>query len=76
MRFNTVSPGLVDTPLTQSITSNEISLAASKKMHSLGRIGTPKNISNMIRFLLNKENDWITGQNYIVDGGLSFKIGE
>ena len=71
LRFNTISPGLVDTPLTQSITSNEISLAASKKMHPLGRIGTPKNISNMIRFLLNKENDWITGQNYIVDGGLS-----
>ena len=23
------------------------------------------------RFLINKENDWITGQNFIVDGGLS-----
>ena len=71
LRFNTVSPGLVETPLTKSITSSEVSLVASKKLHSLSRIGTPKNISNMIRFLLNKENDWITGQNYVVDGGLS-----
>jgi len=40
-------------------------------MHSLGRIGKPKDITNMISFLVNPENDWITGQNFVVDGGLS-----
>jgi len=71
LRFNTISPGMVETPLTSSITSNEIVRKASEKMHALQRIGKPRDISNMIRFLINPENDWITGQNFIVDGGLS-----
>ena len=71
LRFNTVSPGMVETPLTSSITSNEILRKASEKMHTLQRIGKPKDISNMIKFLINPENNWITGQNFIVDGGLS-----
>ena len=71
LRFNTVSPGMVETPLTSSITSNEIVRKASEKMHTLQRIGKPKDISNMIKFLINPENNWITGQNFIVDGGLS-----
>ena len=66
-----MSPGLVDTPLAAKIISNPIALQASKKMHALGRIGTPKHISNMIMFLVNKENDWITGHNFVIDGGLS-----
>ena len=51
--------------------SNEIIKKASEKMHTLQRIGRPKDISNMIKFLINPENNWITGQNFIVDGGLS-----
>ena len=40
-------------------------------MHALGEIGKPKHISNMISFLIDPENNWITGQNFVVDGGLS-----
>lgn len=71
MRFNSVSPGLVETPLSSKITGNPIARKASEKMHSLGRIGKPKDITNMISFLVNPENNWITGQNFVVDGGLS-----
>tara|TARA_B100000900_G_scaffold105276_1_gene87365 strand:- start:42 stop:740 length:699 start_codon:yes stop_codon:yes gene_type:complete len=71
IRFNSVAPGLVDTPLSSKIVSNPIALKASEKMHALGRIGKPKDISNMIQFLINPQNNWITGQNFVVDGGLS-----
>ena len=71
LRFNTISPGMVETPLTSSITSNDIIRKASEKMHALQRIGKPRDIANMIKFLINPENNWITGQNFIVDGGLS-----
>ena len=71
IRFNSVAPGLVATPLSSKIVSNPIALKASEKMHALGRIGKPKDISNMIQFLINPHNDWITGQNFVVDGGLS-----
>ena len=71
LRVNTVSPGLVDTPLANKITENPIVLKASIKMLALDKIGKPKQISNIIKFLINPENDWVTGQNFIVDGGLS-----
>ena len=71
LRFNTVSPGMVETPLTNNILKNDIVRKASQKMHVLNRIGKPRDVSNMINFLINPENDWITGQNFIVDGGLS-----
>ena len=71
LRVNTVSPGLVDTPLAKKITENPIILKASIKMLALDKIGKPKQISNIIKFLINPENDWVTGQNFIIDGGLS-----
>tara|TARA_B100000575_G_scaffold171217_1_gene137069 strand:+ start:682 stop:1377 length:696 start_codon:yes stop_codon:yes gene_type:complete len=71
LRINTVSPGLVDTPLAKKITENPIILKASIKMLALDKIGKPKQISNIIKYLINPENDWVTGQNFIVDGGLS-----
>ena len=71
IRFNTVSPGLVDTPLAEKITSNELALNASKKMHGLQRIGRPDDIAGIISYLVNPDNNWITGQNFVIDGGLS-----
>ena len=40
-------------------------------MHILKRIGKPSDISNIIQFLINPDNNWITGQTFTVDGGLS-----
>ena len=71
LRFNVVAPGLVDTPLTERIVNNPKALEISKKMHARGRIGSPQDISRMISFLLDPANDWITGQTFRVDGGLS-----
>ena len=71
IRVNTVAPGLVDTPLSSKIVNNQMALNVSKKMHAVGEIGKPKDISNMISFLIDSENNWITGQKFVVDGGLS-----
>ncbi len=69
IRVNCVAPGLVRTPLTTGITSNEIMLKNSAAMHALGRIGEPEEVAAAIRFLL--ESEWVTGQVLGVDGGLS-----
>ena len=61
IRVNCVAPGLIDTPLATRITGNEA---------ALGRIGKPEDIANMIEFLLDPSNSWITGQVFGVDGGL------
>ncbi|MBA2652268.1 MAG: SDR family oxidoreductase [Tatlockia sp.] len=71
LRFNVVAPGMVDSPLTAQLTGNETLYNVSKAMHALGRIGKPEDIAQAILFLLNPQNDWITGQVIAIDGGLS-----
>lgn len=71
VRINCLAPGLVETPLSAKITANEAALKASKAMHPLGRIGTPDNVASSLEWLLNPEQNWITGQVIGVDGGLS-----
>ncbi len=70
LRFNVVSPGLVETDLTQRITRNPASLSYSLGMHPLGRIGHPLDIARAVAFFLDPQNSWITGQVLNVDGGL------
>lgn len=71
VRINAVAPGLVDTPMTQSIFSSEIMHKASVAMHPLNRTGTPDDISSAICWLLDSRQSWMTGQVIHVDGGMS-----
>ncbi len=71
IRVNCVAPGLVQTPLSQSLTANEAARKASVAMHPLGRLGEPGDIASAICWLLSPEQKWVTGQVLHVDGGLS-----
>ena len=70
IRVNCVAPGLVDTPLAARITSNEAAMKASAAMHALGRIGRADDVASGIAWLLDPENNWVTGQILGIDGGL------
>ena len=70
IRCNAVAPGLVDTPLAERITRSERALEHSRKMHPLGRIGTPHDVASAIAWLLSDDSDWVTGQVIGIDGGL------
>ncbi len=71
LRFNVVSPGLVQTPMTENITRSETARKASLDLHPLGRLGEPSDIAAAIAYLLGPESGWVTGQTIGVDGGLS-----
>ena len=70
IRVNCVAPGLTDTPLAARITSNEAALKASTSMHALGRIGRADDVASGIAWLLDPDNNWVTGQVIGIDGGL------
>lgn len=70
IRINAVAPGLVRTPMTSRITSNELSLKASVAMHALGRIGEPEDVASGLAWLLDPAQQWVTGQVIGIDGGL------
>ena len=71
LRVNCVAPGLTRTPLTELLTRHEASLKASAALHPLGRIGEPEEVASAIRWFLDPQQSWVTGQVIAVDGGLS-----
>ena len=70
IRVNIVSPGLIRTQMTRRIWENPASAEASAKLHALGRLGEPEHVASLVAWLLDAENDWVTGQVIGVDGGL------
>ena len=71
IRINAIAPSLTDTPLSKMITSSEQALEFSKKMHPLGEIGVADHVASLAQWLLSEEARFVTGQTYVMDGGLS-----
>ena len=70
IRVNAVAPGLIQTPLTERMWASPKSAETSRSMHALARLGQPSDVASVICWLLQRENAWITGQVFGVDGGL------
>jgi len=70
VRVNTVSPGVVESPMSRSAvySKDEESLNRIRSLHPLG-LGKPEDVANACLFLLSDEARWITGTNLVVDGG-------
>lgn len=71
IRVNCIAPGLVDTPMSERITSNDKARERSASMHPLGRIGAPSDVAPIVDWLLGDESSWVTGQVIGIDGGLA-----
>ena len=73
IRVNSICPGMVDTPLIHRGTISEEQLAEDVKRYPLKRYGKPEDIAHLAAFLLGDASSWITGQDIIIDGGVSIK---
>lgn len=71
IRFNAVAPSLTRTPLAGSLLSTPEKVEASGKRHPLGRVGEASEPASAVRFLLDPESSWVTGQIWGVDGGMA-----
>lgn len=71
IRSNVVSPGLVLTPLSAAFYQDpEVRLARERHV-PLGRIGDPQDMADVALYLASPRAGYVTGQEIIVDGGLS-----
>ena len=71
IRFNCIAPGLTDTGLAKPITRNPQALEISKKMCPLNAIAAPQDIASLAKWLISDSAQFVTGQCFTVDGGLS-----
>jgi meso-butanediol dehydrogenase/(S,S)-butanediol dehydrogenase/diacetyl reductase len=69
IRVNSVSPGFVETPLTEKGLENARFQEAIKRNTALGRVGRPEEIANIITFIASSEASYMTGSDVLVDGG-------
>lgn len=71
IRSNSLSPGLVRTPLSEPFYKDEQVKAAREAMVPLRRIATPEDMADVALFLASPRAAYVTGQDLVVDGGLS-----
>lgn len=75
VRVNAISPSLVMTELAHEILSREAdpkaTLASRKAQHPMGRLGEPADVGRACVYLASSESGWMTGQNIVLDGGMT-----
>jgi 3-oxoacyl-[acyl-carrier protein] reductase len=65
---NVVAPGFIDTDMTAAMTAD--ARATLSKQIPLERLGTPSDVAGVVTFLASDHASYITGQVFVVDGGL------
>lgn len=76
IRCNSISPGRVHTPFVDGFIAKNYPgkekemFEKLSKTQPLGRMGKPEEIANLALFLCSDEAAFITGSNYVIDGGL------
>lgn len=76
IRVNCVSPGWINTSLHQKKGAVKplVMSTADHAQHPCGRVGVPEDIAEMVLYLLSGKAGFITGQNFVVDGGMTKKM--
>jgi len=69
VRVNAVCPGFIQTDMTAELPEKSQQMAVDRI--PMRRMGQPEDVAPMVRFLCSDESAYVTGQVFVVDGGLS-----
>ncbi|MEJ2195836.1 MAG: 3-oxoacyl-[acyl-carrier-protein] reductase [Ignavibacteriaceae bacterium] len=66
---NAIAPGFIKTDMTDSLSEDQTNNLV--KSIPLKRLGTPEDVAKVVGFLCSEGADYITGQVFVVDGGMT-----
>jgi 3-oxoacyl-[acyl-carrier protein] reductase len=69
IRVNSVAPGYLRTEMSESLKHEQLEKILRRT--PLGRLGVPEDVVGPVKFLLSDESAFVTGQNLVVDGGIT-----
>jgi NAD(P)-dependent dehydrogenase (short-subunit alcohol dehydrogenase family) len=69
IRANSVSPGMIRTPLSEVHYSDAAKMQSRVSKIPARRIGRPEDIGDAVAFLASDASAYINGQDLVVDGG-------
>ncbi|MGG1943973.1 3-oxoacyl-ACP reductase family protein [Trinickia sp. NRRL B-1857] len=75
INVNNIAPGLIQTPMTQSRLDDPAKRDKSFGVIPWHRAGQPEEIARVALFLASDDGDYVTGQTWTIDGGLSMQWG-
>jgi NAD(P)-dependent dehydrogenase (short-subunit alcohol dehydrogenase family) len=73
IRVNAVSPGWIDARDPSARRAEPLS-DADHAQHPAGRVGTVEDVAAMVAWLLSRNAGFVTGQEFVVDGGMTRKM--
>lgn len=68
IHVNAVAPGLIESEVVSKMPKEKV--ASIIKSSSLGRVGKPEEVAQVVLFLASANSNYMTGQTVIVDGGI------
>jgi NAD(P)-dependent dehydrogenase (short-subunit alcohol dehydrogenase family) len=74
IRVNAIAPGLIDAGMSAPIYADPATRQARESKVPLGRLGTAGDIADVVLFLASDAAAYITGQNLVVDGGVTSSV--
>ena len=74
IRVNAVAPGLIDAGMSEPIYADPQIRAARESRVPLGRLGQADDVAQAVLFLGSEQASYITGQNLLVDGGVTMSV--
>jgi NAD(P)-dependent dehydrogenase (short-subunit alcohol dehydrogenase family) len=76
IRVNAILPGWIDVGpyRKKAVRCEPVTDPEEHRQHPAGRIGTPRDVGALTAFLLSADAGFITGQAFVVDGGMTRKM--
>lgn len=76
VRVNCISPGWIDVTLLAKRSRRQPSELSDEDhaQHPVGRVGKPEDVAAMVLYLASDDAGFITGENIVVDGGMTRKM--